>query len=89
MKIHSLKTWPEPFLAVWVGRKTAELRKDDREFALGDELRLVEWDPMTRVFSGRRIDVTVTHIVRAPGFGALNEGYVMLSFEVINTWDAS
>lgn len=81
---HDLKTLPEPFAAVWVGAKTAELRRDDRGFEVNDVLRLKEFDPETG-YSGRCIDVIVSHIVKAPGFGALVEGYVMLSFTVIGT----
>lgn len=46
-RIHSLKTWPEPFQALVDGRKTFELRKNDRGFMVGDQLQLREWDPAT------------------------------------------
>lgn len=42
---HELKTWPAPFQGVWEGLKSFELRKDDRGYALGDHLRLLEWTP--------------------------------------------
>ncbi len=42
---HDLKTHPGPFQAVWDGRKTFEIRKFDRPFAVGDVLLLREWDP--------------------------------------------
>lgn len=35
---------PEFFRAVTDGRKTFELRKDDRGFSVGDHLVLAEWD---------------------------------------------
>lgn len=44
MKEHRLKTLPEHFVAVAAGEKTAELRKDDRGYAVGDRVILVEWD---------------------------------------------
>lgn len=42
--IHDLKTAPEHFAAILSGLKTAELRKDDRNFAVGDTLLLREWN---------------------------------------------
>lgn len=48
MNTHDLKTWPEPFAALWSGAKRAEFRKTDRPFAAGDLLRLREWSPVER-----------------------------------------
>jgi hypothetical protein len=46
MATHELKTWPVPFAAMLEGRKMYELRPcEDREFAVGDELILREWQP--------------------------------------------
>ncbi len=56
-KVHVLKTWRSYFEAVVEGRKRFELRQNDRDFGVGDVLRLVEWIPdgthsrtTTRVF---------------------------------------
>ena len=77
---HELKTWVEPFKEVWSGRKTAELRKADRDFKKGDVIRLKEWKPRKKQFTGRYIDMEITHIVWigqwVPG---VEEPYVMLS----------
>lgn len=45
MKTHKLKIWPEYFKAVKDGRKTFEVRVNDREFQFGDAVVLEEWDP--------------------------------------------
>lgn len=44
---HELKTWPEPFQAVWEGRKTHEVRVNDRPggFTTEDLLILREFVP--------------------------------------------
>lgn len=46
MQEHELKTWPTPFGAMWRGEKLYELRRDDREYKVGDGLRLQEWTPI-------------------------------------------
>jgi hypothetical protein len=50
MTEHDLKTAPEHFQALCDGDKTAELRKDDRNFAVGDTLEaryMAWWDGAT------------------------------------------
>ena len=45
MIVHELKCWPEPFLEIALGRKTCELRYDDRQYKPGDVLILRHWTP--------------------------------------------
>jgi hypothetical protein len=75
MQLHTLKTWPDQFTAVADGSKTFEIRRDDRGFAVGDLLRLAEWDPDTSRVTDRMVLRRVTHLLR--GFG-LEDGYVAL-----------
>lgn len=76
---HDLKTWPQFFAAVLEGRKTFELRQDDRGFKVGDTLNLQEWDPETGAFTGRSVIRRVTYLARdVPEFG-LQSGFVVLS----------
>jgi hypothetical protein len=60
--LHELKTWPEPFGAVRSRRKTHEIRRCDRPFAVGDVLRLREWDPTTESYTGEETTCLVTHL---------------------------
>jgi hypothetical protein len=78
-RIHTLKAWPEQFWDVRKGIKTAELRRDDRGFAVGDAIDLREGDPIYQTYSGQQCLRVVTHILRGCEFG-LQPGFVMLSF---------
>jgi len=91
MRVHQLKTWPEPFQAVLDGRKRHEYRVDDREFEVGDHLRLVEWNPGltddgeldagVRGYTGRETMVVVTYLSK--GAFAIPTGYVVMSVELV------
>lgn len=60
---HDLKTWPEFFADLMAGNKPFELRKNDRDFQVGDELCLHEYDPATKAYSGRSVVRVVTYIL--------------------------
>jgi ASC-1-like (ASCH) protein len=59
---HRLKTWPEYFEAVLSGKKTFEIRKNDRGFQVNDLLLLQEYNPKTEEYTGRELLVEVTYI---------------------------
>ena len=42
---HHLKSLPHYFQALWVGDKTFEIRKNDRNFKERDEVSIEEWEP--------------------------------------------
>lgn len=62
---HELKTWPGPFGAMRLGLKSFEVRKDDRNFAVGDTLILKEFDPVEKKYSGMFLEAKV--IWKLPG----------------------
>jgi hypothetical protein len=88
MSTHDLKIWPEFFVVVACGAKTAEIRRDDRGYKVGDILLLREWEPTTERYSGRSCRRRVSHVLHgmgnvgviAPQRG-LNLHYVMLSLQ--------
>jgi hypothetical protein len=78
MKTHRLKTWPEVYEAILTRAKTFDVRRDDRGFAVGDQLVLREWRPDTGEYTGRSITVLVTYLLAGGQFGVA-PGYVCMS----------
>lgn len=74
---HALKTWPKYFGAVMAGVKTFEVRKMDRPFAVGDTLRLEEWDPETQQYTGAMLLKAVTYVLPGGQFG-IEPGFCVL-----------
>lgn len=76
---HDLKIYPEFFSAVCTGVKRAELRKNDRDYLVGDTLHLMETLRGSCHRTGEYINVTITHIADV---GEWMPGYVLLSVEL-------
>lgn len=80
---HDVKIKPEYFEAVATGRKNFELRYDDRNYQVDDEVCLMEWDRV-RGFTGRHITVKITYILRnCTGLG-LETGFCIFSFKKLH-----
>ncbi len=78
--IHELKIRNEYFEEVFMGRKTFEIRKNDRDFKKGDTLILKEWDNFRGTFTGRKLARTVTYVFEGGSFG-LEKGFVVMSIQ--------
>lgn len=76
--IHDLKTWPAFFEPVWDGAKRFEVRKNDRGFKLGDELRLREYLPDEKKYTGRYVRAHVSWMMKGPILG-IAEGWAVMS----------
>jgi len=77
---HDLKTETEYYQAVEAGIKTFELRVNDRNFQVGDMVRLVE--VVSGVPTGRKIPPKeIIYILRGGKFG-LPETHCILQLEV-------
>lgn len=79
---HELKTWPDAFQAMSDGRKLFEVRRNDRDYQVGDTLFLREWSPATERYSGRTIEARVPYILHGPAFG-LPVGMCVMSTEIM------
>lgn len=79
VKIHRLKTWPEPFDATQRGDKNFEIRKNDRDYKKGDWLVLDRFSPEMG-FSSDRVPLVRQAIYVLSGFG-LSDGYVAIGLD--------
>lgn len=78
-KFHVLKTKPVFYDALIQRKKTAEVRRNDRGFAVGDVCILRPWSNALG-FLSEGIIRQVTHILTHDDFPGVAEGYVVLSF---------
>lgn len=78
--IHELKTCNEYFDEVFMGRKTFEVRENDRNFKKGDTLILKEWNPETEKYTGRELARSVTYVFKGGAFG-LGKGFVVMAIQ--------
>lgn len=77
MTVHYLKIKPEYYKDVECGLKTFELRKNDRDFQVGDILMLIKLDDKGNE-TDQVIKAKVTYILKdCPQYG-LKEGYAIL-----------
>lgn len=83
---HALKTWPAEFAAVVDGRKRFEWRINDRDFVVGDMLRLLEWDPVFEQYTGAWVMVQVTYALYGPLFGVPAEFCVLSISPMLVSW---
>lgn len=80
-KVHELKCWMPYFEAIYTYIKLFEIRKNDRDYKIGDSLILKEWDDIMLRYTGRECERLITYILEdAPLFG-LQKGFVILSIK--------
>jgi len=84
MTIHELKTWPVPFRDVLYEAKTFDVRRNDRDFQVGDLLRLREYDPDTGTYSGEEIIVQVDYTITLPE----PKGFIGMGISGVRTYDS-
>ena len=88
---HELKTDPLPWEDIAAGRKTFEVRRDDRGYEVGDVLflaktrytaaEMAEGKPLE--YTGAWQRVGVQHLLRGPAYG-IPDGFVVMSIRP--TW---
>jgi hypothetical protein len=85
---HNLKTWPEAYDAVYADLKPWEFRKNDRDYRVGDTLRLLRWSPDSETYTGEEMRRRVVWILEGGRFG-VPEGYCIMTLSRIDAAVAS
>ncbi|MCF3107296.1 DUF3850 domain-containing protein [Niabella sp. CC-SYL272] len=85
--VHELKTHPKYFSALLAGSKTFEVRKNDRDYKIGDELLLKEYDPdddeiVPEPYTGRILHRRIDYILHGGQYG-IEPGYCVMSISKI------
>ena len=89
MRYHRLKTLPPYFERVQSGQKTFEIRKNDRDFQVGDILELEYYNPNEPICVGYNynalsmIKAEVKYILNGGKFG-LDADYCIMAIEILN-----
>lgn len=95
---HELKIWPDFFQAVLNGKMKFQLRRNDRDYQVGDQLLLKEWNPeptqscVKQGYTGREVLVRVDYIMDSLTLDRLMEnpmrgiglsGYIIMSVSLL------
>lgn len=88
MKTHVLKSWPRFFQQLSNGNRTHELRRNDRDYQVGDLMHLHEFDPKPREYTGRTCMVEVSSMTSsdepcAVSDEALHRDFCILSVKLV------
>ena len=80
LMVHELRTWPQYFDLVAQGMKPFELRKNDRNFEVGDVILLQRFDPESNSYTGEEITALITCLLE--NFAGIEHGYCILGIHV-------
>lgn len=78
MHTHELKISPEYFSEVINGNKTFEVRRNDRNYSVGDTLLLREF--VGNTYTGRNCRCTISYILNHPTY--CPKGYIILAIKL-------
>lgn len=85
---HELKSWPRFFHSIVTGDRRHELRRNDRDYRVGDRLVLREFDELLGAYTGRECMAVVTSITSrdepcAVSAEGLNPDFCILTIRVV------
>lgn len=76
---HEIKIKPQYYVDVITGNKTFELRKADRDYCVGDDVLLEEWDD--EGFTGRCYMVRISYVLADCREYGLMDGYCIFGWK--------
>lgn len=77
-KVHEIKIAHEYFDDVALERKTFELRKNNRDYKVGDELHMIEYENGEQ--TGRELAADIIYMIE--DYSGLEEGYCILGIDI-------
>jgi len=80
MNIHVIKCQTPYFQDVLDRRKTFEVRLNDRDYQVDDELHMIEVECDSLTQTGRRLSATISYMLSDASWG-LRDNYVVLALE--------
>lgn len=88
MKVHVVKSWSHFFDAIKAGQKTHDLRVDDRNYQVGDQLILQKYDNINGFYLHDECTVEITYITNrqkpcAFSSAVLEPNYCILSIKLL------
>jgi hypothetical protein len=87
--MHVVKSWPKFFQAIRRGSRRHELRRNDRDYRVGDLLQLQEYEPVSEQYTGNSCVVRITSITSADepcavSAASLHFDYCILSIQLVD-----
>lgn len=86
-RTHQVKSWSHFYDAIRAGLKKHDLRKNDRDYQIGDVLVLNRYDNVRGIYTGDKTRVLITYMTStrypcAYSSAVLPPDYVILSLEL-------
>lgn len=80
---HVVKLDVHYFDDVYLGKKSFELRENDRNYGEGDFVFFTEWDSVSKFMTGRRFKARIGYVLHPGHLNRVPEGFVIFSVEAI------
>ena len=80
MKLHELKILHEYLIDVALGKKTFELRKNDRDYQVGDLIRFIDLNATYKIIDGNTL-YRITYVLKDVEKYGLDKDYCILAIK--------